>query len=56
MSYDIPYMGNLKRNETNLQNRKRLMDSKQTQRSRGGRDGYGIWEGHVRSAIFKTDN
>ena len=35
MSYDIPYMGNLKRNEKNLQKRKRLTDSKQTQRLQG---------------------
>ena len=26
VSYDIPYMCNLKRNDTNLQNRKRLTD------------------------------
>ena len=28
ISYDIPYMWNLKRNDTNLQNRNRLIDFK----------------------------
>ena len=48
-------MGNLKINDTNLQNR----DS-QTQKMNlwltGGRDSERVWEGHIHVAMFKVDN
>ena len=57
--YDIPYMWNLKRNDTNEITSKTERDS-QTQRMNlwllGWRDGWGVWDGHVHIAVFKTDN
>ena len=57
--YDIPYMWNLKRNDTNEITSKTERDS-QTQRMNlwllGWRDGWGVWDGHVHIAVFKMDN
>ena len=52
ITYDIPFMWNLKRNDTNeLTNRKRLTDLEKELMvcSEGvwGRDGYGVYNGHV---------
>ena len=59
---DIPYMWNLKGNDTN-----ELTKQKQTHRlsegtcflpgrrvRMGGRDSYGVWDVHVHTAIIKT--
>ena len=61
--YDIPYMWNLKRNDTNELIYK--TDS-QTQRTNlwllggggrmGERDSQGVWDGHVHTATFKMNN
>ena len=56
-------MRNLKRNDTNELIYKTETDS-QTQRTNlwvpqwtmGGRDSQGVWDQHVRTAIFKMDN
>ena len=54
--YDISYMCNLKRNDTNkLTNRKRLTDL-ENKLMDARRDSSGVWEGHVHTAIFKMDN
>ena len=59
ISYDIPYMWNLKRNDTNELTFKTERDS-QTQttnlRLLGGRNSEGVWEDHVHTAVFKMDN
>ena len=63
MSYDIPYMWNLKRNDTN----KLTYKTKETHKLRewnygcpwlkaGGTDSWGVWDGHVQAARFKMDN
>ena len=62
ISYDIAYMWNLKKwyKWTYLQNRNRLTDLENelivTKRGRQGRDSLEIWDWHVHTAIFKTDN
>ena len=60
ISYDIPYMWNLKRNETNeliykaeTDLRKELMVTRGNIR---GRDSSGVWDWHVHIARFKIDN
>ena len=42
----------------NLQNRKGLRSREQTGLPGGkmGREGEGVWDGHVHTAVFKTDN
>ena len=46
----------------NLEHRKRLTDLENELRvagggkDAGGRDGQGVWDGHVHTAIFKMDN
>ena len=40
--------------QMNLQNRKR--QAQKTNRVTGIRDSYGVWEGHVHTAIFNMDN
>ena len=63
MSYDIPYMWNLKRNDT----KKLTYKTKETHRLRewnygcpwlkaGGTDSWGVWDGYVQAARFKMDN
>ena len=53
--YDIPYLWNLKRNDTNELTYKTERDS-QTYKTNlwlpGGRDGLGVWDGHAHTAIF----
>ena len=62
ISYDIPYMWNLKRNDTNLQNRNRLIDFKNQFMVGGGewgmrgRDSQGAWDWYVHTAVFKMGN
>ena len=55
---DIPYVQNLKRNDTNELTYK--TEDSQTQKKNlwlpEGRDSYRVWEGHVLTAIFKMDN
>ena len=58
IAYDTLYMWNLKRNDTN-----ELTKQKQTHRlmvawgkDRGEEISYGVWDGHVHTAIFKIDN
>ena len=60
---DIPYMWNLKRNDTHELIYKTERDS-QTQKMNlwlpggrpGGRESQGVWDGYVHSAIYKMDN
>ena len=59
ISYDIPYMQNLKTNDTNELTYKTERDShtqKTNLRLPGGRNSQGVWEGHVHPAIFKMGN
>ena len=60
ISYDIPYIWNLKRNDTNELIYK---TEKETHRLRkwtygclGRKDSWEVWEGHVHTAMFKMDN
>ena len=61
MSYDVPYMGNLKRNDTNEFIYKKERDSQTYQRMNlqlpggrmGGKDSQEVWDGHVHTAILK---
>ena len=63
VSYNIPYMWNLKRKEnkwTYLQNRLTNLENNVMAAGvgDGGKDGgkrQGVWDGHVHTAIFKTD-
>ena len=54
---EIPYTWNIKRNDTN-----ELTKQKETHRLRSklmiarGRDSYGLWGGHVHTAMFKMGN
>ena len=41
---------------TCLQNRKRFTDLENKLMVAGGRDSQGVWDGHVRTAIFKMNN
>ena len=60
--YDIPYMWNLKRNDTvNLLTKQKDSQTQRTNlwlpgRRMRGRDIQGIWDGHIHNAIFKMDN
>ena len=61
ISYDIPYMWNLKRNDTNELTYKtethRLREQTYDCRSRGRkrrRDSKGVWDGCVHTAVFKV--
>ena len=57
--YDIPYMQNLKRNDTNEFIYKTETDSQTLELKLwlpGGRDIQGVWNGHVYTAIFKMNN
>lgn len=59
MSYDIPYMWNLKRNDTNeLIKQPDFEDQLMVVKGKGGcqRDSQGVWDGHVHTAILKMDN
>ena len=40
----------------NLQSRKRSTDVENELMVAGGRGSYGVWDGHVHTAIFKMDN
>ena len=63
LSYDIPYMQSLKRNDTSG-----LTDKTETgsqaqrmnlwllERKGGGRDSQGVWDGHEHAAVFNTEN
>ena len=57
--YDIPYVWNLKRNDTDELTYKTETDS-QTQKTNlqlpRGRDRQGVWDGHGHTAIFKMGN
>ena len=58
MSYDIPYMQNLKRKDTNKliwQTENRLMDLENLGNCQRGRDCYRVWDKHVNTAKFKVD-
>ena len=63
VSYNIPYIWNLKRNDTHEFIHNTEKDS-QTQRMNlwlpggrmEGRDSQGIWARHVHTAMFKMDN
>ena len=63
VSYDIAYMQNLKKNDTN----ELITKQKQTHRRRkqiygyqrgkvGGRDKLGVWDWHIHTTILRTDN
>ena len=57
--YSIPYMGNLKRNDTS-----EFISETDSQRmnlwlpggGEEGRDSQGVWDWHIHTAIFKMDN
>ena len=55
--YDIPYMQNLKQNDTN-----ELTQQKNTHRQKNElmvvreNDSQGLWDSHVHTAVFKMDN
>ena len=61
ISYDVPFMWNLKRNDTNQLTCKIEKDSQRMNlwlpggRTRG-RDSWEVWSGHVHAAVFKMDN
>ena len=63
LAYDIPYIQKPKRNDTNELTYKTKIDS-QTQRTNlqlqgrmgRGRDSWGVWKGHVQTAILKVNN
>ena len=58
ISYDIPYMWNLKRNDTNELTYKTERDSQTQKRNLWllrGRDSEGLWEGQVHIDIFKMN-
>ena len=62
-SYDIPYIQNLKRKDTNeliyttdsetLENEFMVLEWGTGERRK---DSLGVWDGHVHTAIFKVDN
>ena len=54
--YDIPYVWNLKINDTNELTKQRLTDLEYEPMALGGRDSYGAGEGHVHSAALTTDS
>ena len=63
ISYEIPYMLNLERNDTNELNYKTEIDSQASRmslwlpgRKVRGRDSSGTCDGHVYAANFKMDN
>ena len=55
---DIPYMHNLKRNDTNELTKKRLKDLENelmvARQKSGGSDSYRVWDGHVHTAVFNN--
>ena len=60
IAYAIPYMWNLKRNDTNELNYKTHRLREWTYGCHmeriGGRDSYWVWCWHVHTSIFKMDN
>ena len=63
ISYDVPYMWNVKGNDTNeLFTKQKQTHSLQEKayacqrESVGGRGSQGVWRGHVHTAVFKMDN
>ena len=59
MLYNIPYMWNLKRNDTNELTYKTEGDSETQRRNLwllGIKDSQGVWDGHGHTALFKMDN
>ena len=61
--YDVPYMWNLKGTDINELTYKTETYLETSERSlwllgrrMGERDNYGVWDGHVHTAIFKMDN
>ena len=60
ISYDIPYVWNLKRNDANellykAETRTHRL-REQTYGYQRGRDSQGVWDGHVHTALFNIDN
>ena len=57
VSYDIRYMWNLKRNDTNeLTDKRDSQTWKMNLQLPGGRESWGLWDGHVHTAVFKMDH
>ena len=60
MSYDIPYMWNLKRNDTNDLTYKPETDLREFMvaggKDRAGRDSQGVWDGRGHTAVFNKEN
>ena len=58
--YDIPYMQNLRRNDTNELTEQRLRDLQNQFILPGGRvegrDSWGVWDGRVHTALLQMDD
>ena len=58
--YDIPYMQNLRRNDTNELTEQRLRDLQNQCILPGGRvegrDSWGVWDGRVHTALLQMDD
>lgn len=55
--YDMPYVWNLKRNDTNeLTDKEKHTHRLKNKPTAAGQDSYGVWNGHVHTKMHKTDS